>query len=185
MRAGLYASLIIGWFIFVGGSEMPPPMLRFHVQASPKLGKEKVVPVTLVDPAAMIYIRKYPDLSERDIQSLDMLDKGRVLVTFNEAGRLRFEEMTRANSEIIMVVICNGRVIYAPLIDTVIGDGKLLLPKGISEDEIKELREVMGPKSTPLLDTTRGRVVGTKEQEEEGFLFFSKDFPENLLNFLN
>lgn len=146
MRAGLFLALIFAWFVFVGSSEKPLPMLRFHVQTSQKFGKEKVIPVTLIDPAARIFIGKYPDLSEKDIQSLEILDKGRVLVVFNEEGRRRLEEMTRANLEIIMVVICNGRVVYAPLIDMIISDGRFIVPEGISAQEARELNDVIGDK---------------------------------------
>ena len=47
---------------------------------------------------------------------------------FNDFGRTKLEVATSTGRGFILVVLVNGRVVYAPRIDTVITNGSLLLP---------------------------------------------------------
>jgi hypothetical protein len=49
---------------------------------------------------------------------------------FDDFGKTKLEVATSTGRGLIMVVIVNGRVVYAPRIDTVLGNGCLLLPAG-------------------------------------------------------
>jgi hypothetical protein len=51
--------------------------------------------------------------------------------------------MTIQDEGRIMVVILNGRIIYAPIIDTVLGNGILTIPRGVLPAEIPELNELV------------------------------------------
>jgi hypothetical protein len=65
---------------------------------------------------------------------------GTILVDFNDFGRTKLEAGTSTGRGFILVVLVNGRVVYAPRIDTVITNGSILLPPGsITPDEIAQV----------------------------------------------
>jgi hypothetical protein len=61
-------------------------------------------------------------------------------VDFNDFGRTKLEAGTSTGRGFILVVLVNGRVVYAPRVDTVITNGSILLPPGsITPDEIAQV----------------------------------------------
>lgn len=101
--------------------------------------KEEVIPVQLQNPRSMIFVSITPDLSEADMAKIEPLPEGKTLILFNEFGTRKLAALTQANMESILVIVCNGRVVYTPLIDTVISNGRLLIPDGIAPAEVEEL----------------------------------------------
>lgn len=98
-----------------------------------------MVPVTLADPPQVVYVRKHPDLSERDIEKAQMIDGGRVLLTFTRSAKPRLESLTRASVGGVLVVVFNNRVVYAPVIDVALTEGKFVIPSNVSPQEVDAL----------------------------------------------
>jgi hypothetical protein len=63
-------------------------------------------------------------------------------VAFDDFGKTKLEVATNTGRGLILVVIVNGRVVYAPTIDTNLTQGALALPAGsIFPDEIQALND--------------------------------------------
>jgi len=64
------------------------------------------------------------------------------VVNFDDFGKTKLEVATNTGRGLILVVIVNGRVVYAPTIDTTLTQGTLALPVGsILPDEIQALND--------------------------------------------
>ena len=148
---------LVGLVVWMGAAEKPPFLLRVHLQA-PEGAKGMVsVPVTLFQPNETIAIQSLPEVSEKEIRKISTRADGTVLVDFNDFGRTKLEVGTSTGRGFILVVLVNGRVVYAPRIDTVITNGSILLPPGsITPDEILQVNaEVEKSKEQKLKDVPR------------------------------
>jgi hypothetical protein len=158
MRFGVnILPFLVGLVVWMGAAEKPPFLLRVHLQA-PEGAKGMVsVPVTLFQPNETIAIQSLPEVSEKEIRKVSTRADGTVLVDFNDFGRTKLEVGTSTGRGFILVVLVNGRVVYAPRIDTVITNGSILLPPGsITPDEILQVNaEVEKSKEQKLKDVPR------------------------------
>ena len=158
MRFGVnILPFLVGLVVWMGAAEKPPFLLRVHLQA-PEGAKGMVsVPVTLFQPNETIAIQSLPEVSEKEIRKVSTRADGTVLVDFNDFGRTKLEVGTSTGRGFILVVLVNGRVVYAPRIDTVITNGSILLPPGsITPDEILQVNaEVEKSKEQKLRDVPR------------------------------
>jgi len=148
---------LVGLVVWMGAAEKPPFLLRVHLQA-PEGAKGMVsVPVTLFQPNETIAIQSLPEVSEKEIRKVSTRSDGTVLVDFNDFGRTKLEVGTSTGRGFILVVLVNGRVVYAPRIDTVITNGSILLPPGsITPEEILQVNaEVEKSKEQKLKDVPR------------------------------
>ena len=125
-----FAPWIFGLILWIGAAEKPPVLLRVHLQAPEGAKGMVTVPVTLLNPPETIAIRNIPEVSEKDIQSVRSLADGTVVVEFDDFGKTKLEVATNTGRGLILVVIVNGRVVYAPTIDTNLTRGALALPAG-------------------------------------------------------
>ena len=134
---------IFGLILWIGAAEKPPVLLRVHLQAPEGAKGMVTVPVTLLNPPETIAIRNIPEVSEKDIRSVRSLADGTVVVEFDDFGKTKLEVATNTGRGLILVVIVNGRVVYAPTIDTNLPRGALALPAGsIFPEEIQALNDV-------------------------------------------
>lgn len=134
--------LLIGLLVWVGASEKPPVLLRVHLQAPEGAKGMVTVPITLLNPPETIAIRNIPEVSEREIRQVRTLSDGVVVVEFDDFGKTKLEVATNTGRGLILVVIVNGRVVYAPRIDTSLARGALALPSGsVLPDEIQALND--------------------------------------------
>lgn len=133
---------IFGLVLWIGAAEKPPVLLRVHLQAPEGAKGMVTVPVTLLNPPETIAIRNIPELSEKDIRQVRALADGTVVVEFDDFGRTKLEVATNTGRGLILVVIVNGRVVYAPTIDTNLTQGALALPPGsVLPEEIQVLND--------------------------------------------
>ncbi|MFQ3670163.1 MAG: hypothetical protein SNJ84_01745 [Verrucomicrobiia bacterium] len=128
-----------GW----GGSPTPKVHMRFHVQANEVLPKDQLVPIQLLNPPQLIYIRKLPEVTERHFQSIERLPSGAVLIQLNAVGRGMLEAATSSYQGMILVVLCNGRVLYDAVIDVPLRDGRFIIPGGMTDEEIRLFQELI------------------------------------------
>lgn len=146
LRRVFGALFLAAIFLFgYAGSSPPPATLRVHVQTENQgaMGTQ-IVPVTLYNPNKQIMVRAQPELSERDVVKVESSPSdvaNAMRITFSEHGRIVLNTFTMENQNRIMVVFLNGRVVYAPVIDKVVLDGTLIIPRGVVEEEVMQLRE--------------------------------------------
>lgn len=136
MRLARALLVLVVALVWMGGSDRPPVMVRFYLQASQSESPENVVPVTLANPPQVIYMRKHPEITEKDIASARMLPGGHVLLTFVPTVKAQLEALTRGNVGAILVVLVDGRVVYAPVIDVALTEGKFIIPENVSDQEV-------------------------------------------------
>jgi len=133
---------LVGLVFWIGAAEKPPVLLRVHLQAPEGAKGMVTVPVTLLNPPETIAIRNLPEVSEKDIRSVRALADGTVVVEFDDFGKTKLEVATNTGRGLILVVIVNGRVVYAPNIDINLASGRLALPAGsVLPEEIQALND--------------------------------------------
>ncbi|MDD5262447.1 MAG: hypothetical protein PHD76_11435 [Methylacidiphilales bacterium] len=141
MRIKILAVAFWGVFLSaaIAGSSKPGFVLRFYLQSTTQTGSNWTL-VEVPDPPQTIAIEKYGFLSEKYIDKATLLPDGTTLIQFDSIGVNVLNTTTSANIGKIMVVVCNNRVIYAPVIDQPLTQGRIMLP-GIQPEELKQLRE--------------------------------------------
>ena len=149
--------VVVGCSLWMGAAKKPPFLLRIHLQATEGAKGMLSAPVTLFQPNETIAIQNLPEVTEKEIRKVSTRVDGTVLVEFNDFGRTKLEVGTSTGRGMILVVLVNGRVVYAPRIDTVITNGSILLPPGsVTPDEILQVNgEVEKAKEQRLKDTPR------------------------------
>lgn len=137
-----FVPCLVGLVVWLGAAEKPPVLLRVHLQAPEGAKGMVTVPVTLLNPPETIAIRNLPELSEKEIRQVRTLADGTVVVEFDDFGKTKLEVATNTGRGLILVVIVNGRVVYAPTIDTNLTRGALALPAGsVLPEEIQALND--------------------------------------------
>lgn len=133
---------VVGLILWVGAAEKPPALLRVHLQAPEGAKGMVTVPVTLLNPPETIAIRNIPEVSEKEIRQVRATPDGSVVVEFDDFGKTKLEVATNTGRGLILVVIVNGRVVYAPVIDVPLTRGSLALPAGsVAPEEIQALND--------------------------------------------
>ena len=131
---------VLGLVLWMGAAQKPPVLLRVHLQAPEGAKGQVSVPVTLFQPNETIAIQNLPEVTEKEIRKISTRVDGTILVEFNDFGRTKLEVATSTGRGLILVVLVNGRVVYAPRIDTVITNGAILLPAGsVTSEEITQV----------------------------------------------
>jgi hypothetical protein len=128
--------LLLGSQAWAGGSK-PGFNLRIFMQAPKGGNPSQVVPMAVSNPDQVIPVSKFAILTEKHIAGLMKLPDGGTLVNLTETGMKIMETETINNMGMIMVVICNGRLVYAPEIDKPLRGGKILLPPALTDADYK------------------------------------------------
>ncbi|GEM_PF-785805 len=121
--------VVLGSTAWAGGSK-PGFTLRIYMQASSGGSLSQSISMALSNPDQIIKVNKYAVLTEKNVESLMKLPDGGTLVTLTDTGMKIMDAETSNNLGSVMVVLCNGRLIYAPEIDAPLKSGKILLPAG-------------------------------------------------------
>jgi len=147
---------LCGLILWMGATEKPPALLRVHLQAPEGAKGMVTVPLTLLNPPETIAIRNIPEVSEKEIRRVKTLGDGTIVVELDEFGKTKLEIATNTGRGLILVVIVNGRVVYAPVIDTSLVQGALALPAGsIFPEEIQALNEARNKEKAQKLSEIR------------------------------
>lgn len=142
MRRLSFGPFLAGVILWLGAAEKPPVLIRVHLQAAEGAKGDVSVPVSLFNPPEKVAIQSLPELTEKDIRKVSTRMDGTVLLEFDDFGRTKLDVATSTGRGLIMVVIVNGRVVYAPRIDTVLNRGCLLLPPGsVTPIEVEGLND--------------------------------------------
>jgi len=150
-----FLPFLVGLVLWMGAAEKPPFLLRIHLQATEGAKGSTSALITLYQPDETIAIQSLPEVTEKEILKVSTRVDGTVLVKFNDFGRTKLEVGTSTGRGNILIVLVNGRVVYAPRIDTVITNGSILLPPGsVTPEEIaqvnSQVEKVQGQKLKDL-----------------------------------
>ncbi len=129
--------LLPGTVLGAGGK--PKVTFSLHLQISPVVPAEKAMTVNLIRPPIPITVSRTAELTERNIVGAEPYPAlpGAVLITFDDHGRRVLNVITTANRGLRMVILVNGRPIFAPAIDATLPNGKILIPEGFTASELE------------------------------------------------
>ena len=141
----LLSFLILMTFPVHAGHKPVQIFLRVNIQtAGDGMSDTQVTSIQLPPDGETIQIRTLPELTENDLIGLTPDTKtGGICLYFNHAGQVNLSAVTAQNQGRIMVVTIDGYVIYAPIIDEQITDGKLLIPHPLNPQVVQLLEEVV------------------------------------------
>jgi hypothetical protein len=126
----------------MAGHTPPKVFLRIHVQTTGEgQSPMEVVSIPVPPDGDTIQIRAIPEVSELQLISADQ-NATTLHLYFNHVGKVNLSAVTAQNQGRILVVILNGTVIYAPLIDQQITNGELDVPHPINATVLQQLQEV-------------------------------------------
>jgi hypothetical protein len=125
------------------GHSPPKVVLRIHVQA-PGEGQSPLEVTTIAIPpdGERIQVRTLPEVTEHDLVDVQQDASGVVHLLFNHVGQVNLSAVTAQNQGRILVVLIDGYVVYAPIIDEQITNGELDLPRPISSRVLQLLQDV-------------------------------------------
>ncbi|MEM6822226.1 MAG: hypothetical protein AAF558_09820 [Verrucomicrobiota bacterium] len=125
----------------MAGSSRPELTYRIHVEAGREAREDETVAVGLTNPDEIIRIRRLPVLTERYITRIMTLAQGAVLFEFNQTGKHALEVATSTEIGKTLVVLLNGRLIYAAEIDMPLRSGRILIPGEIAPEEVQYIQK--------------------------------------------
>jgi len=126
------------------GASRPQITFRVHLQRAESSGSDsQIISIALTRPDQVIQVGRYAELGENQVASVMPTPDGGMMVLFNGTGTKLLETITSSNQGRIMVVLLNGRVVYAPLIDMPLRSGRLLLPGPLDPAEVAALQQLI------------------------------------------
>jgi preprotein translocase subunit SecD len=123
------------------GKSPPKIALSIHIQTTGDgLSAMQAQTVYLPPNLEPIQIRTIPEVTDRNLISVDP-QSGGTLLTFDHEGQINLSAVTAQNQGRILVVLLNGYIIYAPVVDEQISSGQLLLPHPLAPQVVQLLQE--------------------------------------------
>jgi hypothetical protein len=142
MRHLLPVLLLLSALPAHAGHSAPPIFLRIHVQTTGSgLSQDQATTILIPPNGEAIQVRALPEVSERNLIGVDPRPGG-TLLFFDHEGQINLDAVTAQNQGRILVVLLNGYVIYAPVIDEQISNGQLLLPHPLDPRVVQVLRDL-------------------------------------------
>ncbi len=138
----LFVALFVALFIPAHAGHSPPKFsLQVHIQTTGE-GQSNLEAVSIALPpdGQQILIRTLPEASEKDLIAVDQDEKG-LHLQFNHSGQVNLSAVTAQNQGRILVVLIDGKVIYAPVIDTQITSGALDIPMRVPDVLLKMMQD--------------------------------------------
>ncbi|MCE0523143.1 MAG: hypothetical protein LV480_09560 [Methylacidiphilales bacterium] len=122
-----------------------PPLITFrvHVQTTGE-GQSALEVTTISIPpnGETIQVRTLPEITESNIIGVQQDASGVLHLQFDHVGQVNLNAVTAQNQGRILVVLIDGYVIYAPVIDEQIGNGRLDIPHQVSPQILLLLQQV-------------------------------------------
>jgi len=124
------------------GHTPPKILLRIYIQTTGEgLPDAQATRVAIPPNGEIIQIRSLPEVTERELISVQQDTTSAVHLQFNHEGQVVLDAATAQNQNRIMVVMLNGFVIYAPTIDEQITTGELIIPHRLKPEVLQLLQE--------------------------------------------
>jgi len=132
--------LLLGHFLQAGSSR-PEVSLSIHVEAGEEVRDDRAITIGLTDPDEIIRVERFAIAVADNLERVMGTSGGGVLLQFNQTGRHSLEAATSNRLGKTLVVFLNGRVVYSAVIDMVLRSGRLLIPDGVSPEELAMLQK--------------------------------------------
>jgi hypothetical protein len=139
----LFVALLLFVALPVQAGHTPPKIfLRIHVQTTGDgLAENQARTIAVPPNGDLIQIRTLPEVSEQNLVGVQPQPGGTRLF-FDHRGQVNLDAVTAQNQGRLLVVLLNGYVIYAPIIDEEINNGQLLLPHPLAPQIVQLLQDV-------------------------------------------
>lgn len=139
----VFSLLVLMWIpAHAGSTPKTKIFLRVHVQTNAAgLPNTQVASVAVPPDNEVIQIRALPELTEQNLIDVQSTATGGVRLMFNHTGQVNLDAVTAENDGRILVVMLNGYVLYAPIIDQRITTGELDIPHPLSPQVLQLLQE--------------------------------------------
>jgi hypothetical protein len=140
----LLAGLLFLAFLPAHAGHSPPQIfLRIHVQTNGTGQSAMEVTTIKIPPSGQeIMIRTLPEVSEKNLSGVAQ-DQAGLHLTFDHVGTVNLNAVTAQNQGRILVVLIDGFVIYAPLIDEQISNGQLDIPRQVTPQILTLLQDLV------------------------------------------
>ena len=139
----LLTGLLLVTFLPARAGHSPPKVtFQVHVQTTGE-GQSSMETTTIQIPprGEQILIRTLPEVSEGQIIDVEQ-DATGLRIRFNHTGQVDLSAVTAQNQGRILVVMVDGQVIYAPMIDTQITTGELDIPHPLPPPIVQLLQDI-------------------------------------------
>jgi len=139
--------LLIGLLVLTfmparAGHSAPKIVFRIHVQTTGEgLSAQQATVIRIPPNGDPVQVRTLPEITEQEIVDVQPNAAGGIHVTFNHVGTVALNAVTAQNQGRLLVVLIDGFVIYAPIIDEQIENGQLDIPHPISPQIVQLLQD--------------------------------------------
>jgi preprotein translocase subunit SecD len=139
--------LLLGWLVFTflpahAGHSPPKIILHIHVQTTGTgLSPQEATTIRVPPNGEEIQIRTFPEVTEQNLIGVAE-QNGTLRLQFDHAGSVALSAVTAQDQGRILVVILNGYVMYAPVIDEQITTGELDIPHALDPRIVALLQDV-------------------------------------------
>ena len=137
------AFLIAILFLFgCGGAEKKPEMMRVEFRLAQTEPAEGLTQMSIPGLEEKFYLQDEVLLSNEDIQfafPVKRQEHSVIELTFTEAGKEKFAQITKENVGKKMGVLIDGKLIMAPIIRAPILEGKAIIDGNFSEEEAEKI----------------------------------------------
>ena len=124
------------------GHSPPSVTVRIHVQTTGAgQSAEEATTITIPPNNEQIQVRTLPEITEGDLVDVRQ-DASGLHLKFNHDGQVNLNAVTAQNQGRILVVLIDGYVMYAPIIDEQIGNGQLDIPHQVPPLILQYLQQV-------------------------------------------
>lgn len=122
----------------------PKTSLRVHFEVSPATPAGQRQTFKLEKPPIEVPVSKFPELWEKHLVGIEPFPArpGSVLLTFDDHGKRVLYFLTEAQKGRHMIVAVNGKVVFAPIVDSTLPNGQILVPAGIQGKELTDLQRI-------------------------------------------
>lgn len=126
------------------GGGRPKTSLQLYFEVSSNLPESQRIVYHLQNPKIDVSVGKFPELWDKHMIGAEALpgNPGAVLFRFNDHGKRVLNFLTDSNRGRRLVVVLNGRPVFAPTVDATLPNGQLVVPSGISPEEFEGLQRM-------------------------------------------
>jgi hypothetical protein len=141
----LRLAVLAAALLCLGGAKKPVVDVRIHALGSAAEAPTFAIPATLLN-GTPVFLARMPLLSQREIKAVYPFvaadgSHGTYFKVDNHGTRLLHQHTMSRRGE-LLVVLLNGRQVSNLLVDRVIDDGIITIPRGLSADDLAVLTSV-------------------------------------------
>jgi len=134
--------LLLGLVSAQAGHSPPKILFRIYVQTVGEgLPANQAQTIPLPPNGEMIQIRAFPEITEHDLVDVQADASDAVHFRFNHQGQVALSAVTAQNQGRILVLMIDGYVFYAPIIDEQLDSGELVMPHHLDPKILKLLQD--------------------------------------------